>query len=148
MTLAENILSGENYAASAAINEKINILVSNKLKELKNKLASDIISEMRKQHKNNILKQGRMMIIRRRIRNGKMQRNVKRSTQKGFTIRGGKVTRISAAQRIKMKISQKRGARKRKVKMASSLRKRRISIKKRTALGLKEHYESRNHQQD
>lgn len=85
----------------------------------------------------NIMRQGRTVLIRRRIRKGKLQRNIRRSAVKGFTLRRGKITRIPVAKRIHMRIVQRRAARKRKAHLQQTLRKRKLSIRKRKALGIK-----------
>jgi len=85
----------------------------------------------------NRMKQGRTILIRRRIRKGKLQRNIRRSAVKGYTVRRGKITRIPVARRIHMRIVQKRASRKRKAHMAQTLRKRKLSLRKRKALGIR-----------
>ncbi len=130
-----NILEDNAIAIKEEVEELIRYKVIKKLEEAKKKIAESIQLD-----EGNILRQGRTMIIRRRIRNGKMQKNIRRPTAKGFTIRGGKLKRIPAAQQIKNRITQKKASRKRRVKLQASLRKRKISMKKRSALGLKEHY--------
>ena len=85
----------------------------------------------------NRMRQGRTVLIRRRIRKGKLQRNIRRSAVKGFTLRRGKITRIPVAKRIHMRIVQKRASRKRKAHLQSTLRKRKLSLRKRKALGIK-----------
>lgn len=52
-----------------------------------------------------------------------MQRNVRKSAIKGFTLRGGKIKRIPVAQRIRARITQRKAARKRRAHMQQSLRK-------------------------
>lgn len=130
--MLKEILTGKFNQSSKILKERLSILFQNKLDEMKKSIKKII--------EGNILRQGRVELIRRRIRNGKLQKNIRRPVAKGFTVRGGKLTRIPAAKLIRLKIIQKRAARKRRVKMAQSLRKRKISIKKRSALGLKEHY--------
>lgn len=130
--MLKEILTGKFNQSSKILKERLSILFQNKIDEMKKSLKKIV--------EGNILRQGRIELIRRRIRNGKLQKNIKRPVAKGFTVRGGKLTRIPAAKLIRLKIIQKRAARKRRVKMAQSLRKRKISIKKRSALGLKEHY--------
>lgn len=80
--------------------------------------------------------EARVRIIRARIRGGKIQRRKKVSNVKGYTIRGGKLTRMSS----KEKLDRKRGARigkvKRRAKLARALVKRKRSLRKRSALGL------------
>lgn len=85
----------------------------------------------------NIRKVGRVKIIRRRIRGGKVQKMVKKSAIKGFTLKGGKLKRISAMQKIKMKLGQRKAKIKRRAKLAQSLRKRKLSLRKRKALGIR-----------
>jgi hypothetical protein len=85
----------------------------------------------------NRMRQGRTILIRRRIRKGKLQRNIRRSAVKGYTVRRGKITRIPVARRIHMRIVQKRASRKRKAHMAQTLRKRKLSLRKRKALGIR-----------
>jgi len=85
----------------------------------------------------NRMKQGRTVLIRRRIRKGKLQRNIRKSAVKGFTLRRGKITRIPVAKRIHMRIVQRRASRKRKAHLQQTLRKRKLSLRKRKALGIK-----------
>ncbi len=83
-----------------------------------------------------VMKRGRITVIRRRIRKGKLQRNIRRSSVKGFTIKKGKVTRIPAAQRIRMRLKARRAAIKRRSKLQQALRKRKISMRKRKSMGI------------
>lgn len=71
-----------------------------------------------------------------RIRGGKVQRKKKVATKPGYTVRGGKVVKMKASERLKRSRAQKKGARKRKAKKAVSNRKRAKSLKKRKARGL------------
>ncbi len=93
-------------------------------------------SELTEKVNNNVTKSGRTKLIRIRIRNGKIQRRKKVSAVKGYTIRGGKMVRMSSKERM----DRKRGARKAKIKRrahkAQALRKRRMSLRKRHNLGL------------
>jgi hypothetical protein len=78
----------------------------------------------------------RIRRIRARIRNGKVQRNVKTSNVKGFTLRGGKLVRMSAAEKLHRKRGARKGKFKRRAKLARSLLKRKRSLRRRHALGL------------
>lgn len=112
----------------------------NRLREQKYTLLRKIVGEAiwgRYLDEANRMKQGRTVLIRRRIRQGKVQRNIRKSAVKGFTLRAGKITRIPAAKRIHMRITQRRAARKRKAHLQMSLRKRKLSMRKRKALGIK-----------
>ena len=86
----------------------------------------------------NVIKAGRTKIVKVRVRKGKVQRRKKVSAVKGYTIRGGRLTRMKASERLKRKIGQRRGKMKRKAKMARALMRRKRSMRKRASLGLKE----------
>lgn len=85
----------------------------------------------------NVVKQGRAKIIRARVRGGKVQRRKKFSAVKGFTIRKGKLVRMSPAERRKRKMGARRAKLKRKAKLARAMMKRKRSLRKRAAIGLK-----------
>jgi len=75
-------------------------------------------------------------IVRARVRGGKIQRRKKVSTRPGYTFRGGKLIRMSPAERRKRKLGARRGKIKRRSKMNRSNMKRARSNRKRNALGL------------
>ena len=83
------------------------------------------------------LDEARFKIVRARIRNGKVQRRKKVSTAPGLTFRGGKLTRMSPSERRHRKMGQRRGKLKRRAKMSRILRKRTMSLRKRSRLGIK-----------
>lgn len=85
----------------------------------------------------NVQKMGRKKLIRARVRGGKIQRRKVFSSVKGYTIRGGKLVRMSQAERLKRRLGQRKGKLKRRAKMARALIKRRRSLRKRRSLGLK-----------
>ena len=77
----------------------------------------------------------RIRRIRIRIRNGKIQRNVKKSGVKGYTIRGGKLIRMSTQERLHRKRGARKGKIKRRAKMARILMKRRRSLRRLASMG-------------
>jgi hypothetical protein len=77
----------------------------------------------------------RIRRIRVRIRNGKVQRNVKKSGVKGYTLRGGHLIRMSTTERMHRKRGARRGKIKRRAKMARALMKRRRSLRKLRSFG-------------
>jgi hypothetical protein len=79
---------------------------------------------------------GRIKRIRLRIKNGKVQRNVKVSNVKGFTIRGGRLVRMSAQEKLHRKRGARKGKFKRRAKMARTLLKRKRSLRRRHAMGV------------
>jgi len=84
----------------------------------------------------NVQKMGRKKLIKARVRGGKVQRRKVVSAVKGYTIRGGKLTRMSATERLRRRISQRKGKIKRRAKMARALIKRKRSLRKRSTLGI------------
>lgn len=78
---------------------------------------------------------GRFKIVRVRIRNGKIQRRKKVSNVKGYTMRGGKLKRISAKEKRNRKIGARRGKIKRRAKLKKALAKRKRSLRKLKAAG-------------
>lgn len=84
----------------------------------------------------NVQRMGRKKLIRARVRGGKVQRRKVVSAVKGYTIRGGKLKRMTSAERLRRRISQRKGKMKRRAKMARALIKRKRSLRKRASLGL------------
>jgi hypothetical protein len=82
------------------------------------------------------LVEARIRIIKARVRGGKVQRRKKVSNVKGYTLRGGKLKRMSSKERLDRKIGARRGKIKRKAKMARAIIKRKRSLRKRASIGL------------
>jgi len=125
------IAEGQVAEAGKSIRETLKAIVERKLSVLRKVIGESMFAE------GNRMRQGRTVLIRRRIRKGKLQRNVRRSAVKGFTLRRGKITRIPVSKRIKMRMTQKRASRKRKAHLQQSLRKRKLSLRKRKAMGIR-----------
>jgi hypothetical protein len=77
----------------------------------------------------------RIRRIRVRIRNGKVQRNVKKSGVKGYTFRGGHLVRMSIQERMHRKRGARRGKIKRRAKMSRILLKRKRSLRRLKSMG-------------
>jgi len=90
--------------------------------------------------KNNLkeeeIDEARISIVKARVRGGKIQRRKKVSNVPGMTLRGGKLKRMSAAERRRRKLGQRKGKLKRRAKMARTLMKRQRSLRKRKSLGI------------
>lgn len=82
------------------------------------------------------LDEARINIVKARIRGGKVQRRKKVSNVPGMTLRGGKLQRMSAAERRRRKMGARKGKIKRRAKMTRILMKRKRSLQKRKSLGL------------
>ena len=86
----------------------------------------------------NVMQQGRTKVVKARVRGGKVQRRKRLSAVKGYTIRGGKLKRMSMQERLRRKRAQRRAKVKRRAKQARALMKRKRSMRRRASLGLKE----------
>lgn len=98
-------------------------------------IISDVVREIIAEA--NVVKMGRKKIIRARVRGGKVQRRKVLSAVKGYTIRKGKLTRMTASERLRRKRGARRAKIKRRAKQARALIKRKRSLRKRKSLGLK-----------
>jgi hypothetical protein len=137
--LSKNVLEAKNV-----LDSKLKQMVEDKLNHLKLRLAAEMFDnigaevyfEEESLSEGNIQKMGRTRIIRIRIRAGKVQRRVKKSSVPGFTIRAGKMIRMTSMERRHRKMGARRAKFKRRAKIKQSLRKRRMSIRKRGNYGL------------
>jgi len=120
---------GDLAEAKEALVDRIEELIAEKLEQVE----VEIVDEL---DEGNIQKMGRTQLVRVRFRKGKIQRRVKKSAVPGFTIRGGKLTRMMPQERRNRKMAARRSKFKRKSKLRQSLRKRQISLRKRKAMGL------------
>jgi hypothetical protein len=120
---------GDLAEAKEALVDRIEELIAEKLEQVE----IEIVDEL---DEGNIQKMGRTQLVRVRFRKGKIQRRVKKSAVPGFTIRGGKLTRMMPQERRNRKMAAIRSKFKRRSKLRQSLRKRQISLRKRKAMGL------------
>lgn len=115
------------------LKNRLKELVVEKLSILKVAVALD---EAKKPNRN-VQKMGRTKIVRVRFRGGKLQRRKKVSAVKGYTVRKGRLVRMPPRERLKRKLAARRAKIKRRAKMARTLIKRKRTMRKRKALGLK-----------
>lgn len=103
--------------------EMLDQIAESKLEAFKAQLAMD-------------LSEANFKIVKARVRGGKVQRKRKVATRPGYTIRGGKLVRMSSKERQKRKMAARKGKVKRKAKMARAMIKRKRSLRKRKSLGV------------
>ena len=127
------LLSNNLVEARNELEDKLKKLVAEKLNQFKLRLTAEMYDVV---NEGNVLRMGRTKLVRVRIRKGKIQRRKKLSAVKGYTIRGGKMTRMMPLERRNRKMAARRSKFKRRAKLRQSLRKRRMSLRKRTAMGL------------
>lgn len=82
------------------------------------------------------ISEARINIVKARIRGGKVQRRKKVSNVPGMTIRDGKLTRMSPAERRRRKMGARKAKIKARAKKSQALRKRKLSLMKRKRLGI------------
>ena len=122
----ENIFLGDFLVAQEDVVERIEQLVADKINQLRENIFEA-----------NIQRMGRTKLIRVRIRKGKVQRRIKKSAVKGYTVRDGRIVRMTPMERRHRKMAARRAKFKRKSKMSQAMRKRAVSIRKRKALGVR-----------
>ena len=139
--LIENKLDEAKDKLFADLNE----IVAKRLAEAKRYVAEDMFNEVLDEatQNRNIIKMGRIQKIRRRIRRnakGKIvvQKNIRRSSIKGFRISGNTVKRIPATVRLrKARLLKRSWKTTRRAKLRRTLMKRKMSLRRRSSIGLR-----------
>jgi hypothetical protein len=146
MRFVDLILSNKLDEAKNVLRSRLDEIVSKRLQEAKRYVAEDMLEEVEELDEAgnaNIIKMGRINKIRRRVRrNAKgrivVQKNVRKSGIKGYRISGNTVKRIPATVRLKKARLLKRSWKTtRKAKLRRTLLKRKMSMRRRSSLGLK-----------
>lgn len=137
------LLSNNLVEARNELDVKIRSLVEQKLNQIKLRVTAEIYEDIGVEvdfvddlSEGNVLRMGRTKVVRVRVRQGKIQRRRKLSAVKGYTIRGGRMTRMTPMERRNRKMGSRRSKFKRRAKLRQSLRKRKMSLRRRTAMGL------------
>jgi hypothetical protein len=126
------LLANKLVEAREILEKKLDELIEERLTEEKAKIAL----EMFDLEEGNIQKMGRTKLVRVRIRKGKVQRRKKVSAIPGYTMRGGKMIRMSPAERRHRKMAVRKSKFKRRAKLGQALRKRKMSLRRRSSMGL------------
>ena len=144
MKFIDLIASNNLNEAKESILSRLSEIVSKRLEEAKRYVAEDLLEEIElDEASSNIIKMGRITKVRRRIRrNAKgrivVQKNVRKSGIKGYRISGNTVKRIPATVRLKKARLLKRSWKTtRKAKLRRTLLKRKMSMRRRSSLGLR-----------
>jgi hypothetical protein len=149
MKFIDFILEGKLDEARKTLKTRLNEITAKRLAEAKRYVEADMfetveieLDEAAKRNPN-IIKMGRINKIRRRIRrNAKgrivVQKNVRRSGIKGYRIKGNRVVRIPATERLrKARLLKRSWKTTRRAKIRRSLLKRKLSMRRRASLGLR-----------
>jgi hypothetical protein len=144
MSVLDSIIHRKLTKARELIFARLDELVAQRLSEAKRYVAADMFEEIElDEASSNIVKMGRIQKVRRRIRrNAKgriiVQRNVKRSGIKGYRISGNTVKRITATARLhKARMLKRSWKTTRKSKLRRSLLKRKMSMRRRSSMGIR-----------
>jgi len=132
------LLNGNVLEAKEILQKKLDELADEKLTHRKAEIALsmfDVLDEA------NVVKTGRTKEIKFRFRrNAKgrivVQRRKKLSAVKGYTTRGGKLVRMSPAERRNRKLAARKSKFKRRAKLRQSIRKRTMTMRRRSSMGL------------
>jgi hypothetical protein len=150
MSFVEHIINSKLDEAREAIFARLDELVAQKLEEAKPFVVDEMFEEVEwedldeaTKRNTNIVKMGRIHKIRRRIRRNQkgrivVQRNVRKSGLKGYRMSGNTVRRIPATVRLSKARKLKRSWKTtRRAKLRRTLIKRKLSMRRRTSIGLK-----------
>jgi hypothetical protein len=133
------LLSNNLVEARNELEDKLKNLVEEKINQMKLRMTAELFDGYDfdlELTEGNVLKMGRTKMVKVRIRKGKIQRRKKLSSVKGYTIRNGMLTRMPPQERRHRLLAARRSKFKRRAKLRQSLRKRNLSLRKRTAMGL------------
>lgn len=134
-----SILEKNGSEARAVLSARLAEIVEQKLQQVKQRLTAEMYESVESSLElveGNVTKMGRTKLVRVRIRGGKIQRRKKLSAVQGYTTRGGRLVRMSPTERRHRQMAARRSKFKRRAKMRQALRKRRMSLRKRSAMGL------------
>lgn len=147
MSFIQRLVENKLEEAKEELFSRLNTIVVARLEEAKEVVADNVFEQFEelREANSNIIKMGRVKKIRRRIRrNAKgrivVQKNRRRSAIKGYRIsgKGNTVKRIPAIERIKKARLLKRSWKTtRRAKLRRTLLKRKLSMRRRTSMGLK-----------
>ena len=136
-SLIDALLSNNLIEAKKLLDERLDELADDALTDVKEDMTLEMFDvDLDELEEGNIMKMGRTKMIRVRIRGGKIQRRKKLSAVKGYTTRGGKLVRMSPVERRNRKMASRRSKFKRRAKLRQALRKRKMSLRRRSAMGL------------
>lgn len=146
MSLVDLIVSGRLAEAREVVFAILDEMSSERLQEEKIVVGQDtytLVEEVLDEASTNVIKMGRIKKIRRRIRRNAqgriiVQKNIRKSAIKGYRVSGSTVKRIPAIQRIQKARKLKRYWKtKGKAKLRRTLLKRKMSIRRRTSMGIR-----------
>jgi hypothetical protein len=144
MNFIELIAENKLVEAKSFIFERLEQIIAARLEEEKVAVANDIYEWVEEElDEANVIRTGRITRIRRRIRrNAKgrivVQKNIRKSSIKGYRLTGNRIVRIPTIQRLQKARKLKRYWKtKGKAKLRRTLMKRSMSLRRRKSMGIK-----------
>jgi hypothetical protein len=145
MNFVDLVLKNKLSEAKDQLVSRLTEITAKRLAEAKRYVAEDMLEEVviDEARNPNLIKMGRITKVRRRIRrNAKgrivVQKNKRRSGIKGYRISGNTVRRIPANVRLrKARLLKRSWKTTRRAKLRRSLLKRKMSMRRRSSLGLR-----------
>jgi len=143
MSFVDSIIHKRLDEAKEKLFARLDEIVSKRLEEAKRYVAEDMLEFVELEEAGNIVNMGRVQKIRRRIRrNAKgrivVQKNVRRSSIKGYRISGNTVKRIPATVRLhKARMLKRSWKTTRRSKLRRTLLKRKMSLRRRSSMGIR-----------
>ena len=144
MKLIDLIAQNKLVEARELIFERLEEMIVARLEAEKVAVADDTYEWVEEElDEANIMKMGRITKIRRRIRRNKqgriiVQKNIRKSSIKGYKLSGNRVVRIPTMQRLQKARKLKRYWKtKGKSKLRRTLMKRKMSLRRRTSMGIR-----------
>ena len=142
MNFIDLIIANKLNEAKENLLSRLNEIAKDRLQEAKNYVTEEMFDEAT-QRNPNIVKMGRITKVRRRIRRNTkgrivVQKNIRKSGIKGYRIAGNTVKRIPATARLhKARMLKRAWKTTRRSKLRRTLLKRKISMRRRSSLGLR-----------
>jgi hypothetical protein len=144
MKLIDLIAQNKLVEARELIFERLEEMIVARLEAEKVAVADDTYEWVEEElDEANVMKMGRITKIRRRIRRNKqgrivVQKNIRKSSIKGYKLSGNRVVRIPTMQRLQKARKLKRYWKtKGKSKLRRTLMKRKMSLRRRTSMGIR-----------
>lgn len=144
MKLIDLIAQNRLVEAKEIIFQQLEEMIAARLEAEKVAVADDTYEWVEEElDEANVMKMGRITKIRRRIRRNKqgriiVQKNIRKSSIKGYRLSGNRVVRIPTIQRLKKARKLKRYWKtKGKAKLRRTLFKRKMSLRRRTSMGIR-----------
>jgi hypothetical protein len=141
MNFIDLIIANKLDEAKENLLSRLSEITRQRLQEAKNYVTEELFDEAKRN--TNIIKMGRITKIRRRVRrNAKgrivVQKNIRKSGIKGYRISGNTVKRIPATARLhKARMLKRAWKTTRRSKLRRTLLKRKMSMRRRSSLGLR-----------